>query len=52
VSSPRELAEHIARRLHTLLMHRSPFERCEDWECKGNREALERLVDERREGAA
>lgn len=52
MSTAQELAEHIARRLHTLLMHRSPFEHCEVWECKGNREALERLADERQEGAA
>ena len=52
MSSAWELAEHIARRLHTLLLHHSPFERCEEWECRGNREALARLSDEQREGAA
>jgi hypothetical protein len=35
-----EVAEHLARRLHTLKLHREPFERCSDWECAQAREVL------------
>lgn len=48
-----ELAEHLARRLHTLKLCRSAFATCQDWECKRNREQLDRLAAEReRDGVA
>lgn len=50
-----ELAQHLAIRLHQLKMHRGPFSHCEDWECRGNRDQIERLTqveESRQEGAA
>lgn len=47
-----ELAEHLARRLHTILQHRAPFELCQGWECEQNRAVLTRLAGERQESVA
>lgn len=41
--SLRELAEHLARRLHWFKGHLADYERCTNWECVQVREALAQL---------
>lgn len=43
----RELAEHLARRLHWFKGHLADYERCSNWECVQNRERLAGLDESR-----